>query len=64
MQEQQQRLLAWGNAYIATQAEKLRTQIVTQAHAQIEAERALLNEGTRLDTWKAIYAKLEKTVNA
>lgn len=64
MKAQQERLLTWGYAYIAEQAEKLRTQIVTQAHQQINAERSLLNEGTRLDAWKATYAELEKTINA
>lgn len=54
------RLLDWAIQYIASEGELLRRNISEQALTQIGTERELLQEESRLATWKAIYASLVK----
>ena len=59
LQQEKERLNDWAHTYIMQEAEQLRVHIVSQAQEQIVAERDLLNEGTRLEAWKTVYAKLQ-----
>ncbi|MFJ7952762.1 dynamin family protein [Lysinibacillus sp. NPDC096418] len=52
-------LLTWANAFIQEEAERLRSYILQQALEQIETERLVLQEESRLATWKSIYAQLQ-----
>lgn len=52
-------LMTWANAFIQEEAEKLRGYILQQALEQIETERLVLQEESRLATWKSIYAQLQ-----
>lgn len=52
-------LLTWANTFIQEEAEKLRVYILQQALQQIETERLVLQEESRLATWKSIYAQLQ-----
>ena len=52
-------LMTWANAFIHEEAEKLRVYILQQALEQIETERLVLQEESRLATWKSIYAQLQ-----
>ncbi|KOS69014.1 GTPase [Lysinibacillus contaminans] len=52
-------LMTWANAFIQEEAEKLRIYILQQALEQIETERLVLQEESRLATWKSIYAQLQ-----
>lgn len=60
LDKEKARLVDWALGYIAKEAELLRAYIVEQALAQIETERELLQEESRLATWKNIYASLMK----
>ena len=53
------RLLEWAYAYIQEEVTKLNAHIAQQAIEQINTERLLLQEESRLATWKTIYAKLQ-----
>ncbi len=53
------RLQKWAEAYIAEETENLREHMLHQAIEQIETERLLLQEESRLQTWKDIYATLQ-----
>ena len=59
LEVQKASLLTWANAFIQEEAEKLRSYILQQALEQIETERQVLQEESRLATWKSIYAKLQ-----
>lgn len=52
-------LMTWANAFIQEEAERLRGYILQQALEQIETERLVLQEESRLATWKSIYAQLQ-----
>ena len=52
-------LMTWANAFIQEEAERLRAYILQQALEQIETERLVLQEESRLATWKSIYAQLQ-----
>lgn len=54
------RLQKWAMEFIAKEAEDLRLHLFEQAIEQIETERMLLQEESRLATWKEIYAQLQK----
>ena len=54
-------LMTWANAFIQEEAERLRGYILQQALEQIETERLVLQEESRLATWKSIYAQLQHT---
>lgn len=50
----------WATTFISTEAENLRISLFNQAIKQIETERLLLQEESRLATWKEIYSSLQK----
>lgn len=54
------KLLDWSTNYIASEAEGLRVHLSEQSFMQIDTERALLQEESRLASWKEIYAELVK----
>ncbi|MEO4052927.1 dynamin family protein [Solibacillus sp. CAU 1738] len=56
---EKERLKNWAASYIASEAEELRQYVSGQAIEQIETERLLLQEESRLDAWKAIYAQIK-----
>ncbi|MEG0260561.1 MAG: dynamin family protein, partial [Lysinibacillus sp.] len=58
--EQKEALSSWAEAFIFADAEKLRQHIVHQALEQIETERLLLQEESRLASWKTIYSQLQE----
>lgn len=53
------KIMEWAAGYIAIEAEGLRQHMFEQAVEQIETERLLLQEESRLAVWKDIYAKLQ-----
>ena len=53
------RLQQWAVDYISAEADQVREQLLHQAIEQIETERLLLQEESRLQTWKDIYAQLQ-----
>lgn len=53
------KLIEWANRFIAIEAEGLRQHMLEQAVEQIETERLLLQEESRLAVWKDIYAQLK-----
>ncbi|OEC01761.1 GTPase [Lysinibacillus sphaericus] len=52
-------LMTWAIAYIGEEAERLRLHIYHQALEQIATERLVLQEESRLASWKSIYAQLQ-----
>lgn len=54
-------LFKWATNFINGEAERLRAHISHEALAQIDTERMLLQEESRLSTWKEIYSELQKT---
>ena len=52
------KLIDWAAEYIASEAESLRQHMLEQALEQIETERLLLQEESRLAVWKNIYEQL------
>ncbi|CAM5181906.1 Dynamin family protein OS=Ureibacillus acetophenoni OX=614649 GN=SAMN05877842_103268 PE=4 SV=1 [Ureibacillus acetophenoni] len=60
LNEEKQNLLSWANGFIKEEAERLREHISHEAIAQIETERLLLQEESRLSAWKEIYSDLQK----
>lgn len=53
------KLIEWAASFIAIEAEGLRQHMLEQAVEQIDTERLLLQEESRLATWKEIYAQLK-----
>ncbi len=53
------KLVEWAAAFIAIEAEGLRQHMLKQAVEQIDTERLLLQEESRLAIWKDIYAQLK-----
>ncbi|MNH45136.1 hypothetical protein D3C79_1075030 [compost metagenome] len=51
--------MTWAISYIAEEAERLRLHIYHQALEQIATERLVLQEESRLASWKTIYAQLQ-----
>ncbi|WP_342463197.1 dynamin family protein [Ureibacillus sp. FSL K6-8385] len=60
LEEEKQRMMDWAKEQIAKEAEGLRKHIYHQAMNQIHTERLLLQEESRLETWKEIYQQLQK----
>lgn len=60
LEEQKQLMMDWARAQIAKEAERLRQHLYHQAMNQIQTERLLLEEESRLATWKEIYQELQK----
>lgn len=60
LEEEKQRMMDWAKEQIAKEAEGLRKHIYHQAMNQIHTERLLLQEESRLATWKEIYQQLQK----
>ena len=54
------RLREWTLDFIAKEAENLRRHLLEQAIEQIDTERMLLQEESRLATWKEIYKQLQQ----
>lgn len=52
-------LMTWAITYIGEEAERLRLHIYHQALEQIATERLVLQEESRLASWKSIYAQLQ-----
>ncbi|BDH61440.1 GTPase [Lysinibacillus sp. PLM2] len=61
LEKEKEQLLVWATEFIEQEAERLRQHISTEAIAQIDTERLLLQEESRLAAWKAIYSDLQKT---
>ncbi len=61
LNEEKLQLFKWATNFIEEEAERLREHISHEAIAQIETERLLLQEETRLSSWKEIYSDLQKT---
>ncbi|WP_332648942.1 dynamin family protein [Lysinibacillus sp. 54212] len=59
IEQEKKRLEDWANGFITTEAESLRLHLLDQAIEQIETERLLLQEESRLASWKDIYAQLQ-----
>jgi len=60
LDKEKARLVDWALSYIALEADALRQYISEQALTQIDTERELLQEESRLAAWKEIYASLLK----
>lgn len=60
MDAEKGKLVVWASNYIAAEAEMVRLHVFQQALEQIETERLLLQEGSRLVAWKNIYAQLQQ----
>lgn len=58
LDEQAERMKKWSEDVITKEAEELRLYISKQAIEQIETERSLLQESSKLDEWKLIYESL------
>lgn len=58
LDEQSVRLTDWANAIITQVADELRLDLQKQGLRQIETERALLQEDSKLAEWKSIYTNL------
>lgn len=58
LDEQSERMKKWSEDVITKEAEELRLYISKQAIEQIEIEKSLLHESSKLDEWKAIYESL------
>ncbi|AWE07046.1 GTPase [Lysinibacillus sp. 2017] len=56
---EKEKLVEWANGFIAIDAEGLRQHMLEQAVEQIDTERLLLQEESRLAVWKDIYAQLK-----
>lgn len=61
LEEQKQQIMDWAIQFIQSEAERLQAHLLNQAISQIETERLLLQEESRLATWKEIYQQLQKT---
>ena len=59
LQQEKERLLSWSGEFINGEANVMRTQLESQALAQISTERELLQEESRLTEWKAVYRQLQ-----
>ncbi|MGX9133893.1 dynamin family protein [Rummeliibacillus sp. JY-2-4R] len=55
---QAERMKKWSEAVITKEAEELRLYISKQAIEQIDLEKSLLQEGSKLNVWKEIYESL------
>lgn len=60
LDEQKQHIMDWAKDYINQEGERLRKFLFSQAMTQIETERLLLQEESRLANWKAIYEELQE----
>ena len=60
LNDEKLQLLNWATKFIHEEAERLRKHISHEAFAQIETERLLLQEESRLSVWKEIYSDLQK----
>ncbi|MER2189455.1 MAG: dynamin family protein [Solibacillus sp.] len=56
---EKQNLLTWADAQIDQEATSLQVHVKEQALEQIDTERLLLQEESRLATWKTIYEQLQ-----
>ena len=63
LDEQGVRMTAWAQAIITKQTDALRTNLEKQALRQIETERNLLQEESKLAEWKGIYNNLVAEVH-
>ncbi len=63
LDEQGVRMTAWAQTIITKQADALRTNLEKQALRQIETERNLLQEESKLAEWKGIYNNLVAEVH-
>lgn len=61
LEGEKEKIIDWAHNYIRKEAERLRAHLYNQAMTQIETERLLLQEESRLATWKEIYHQLQKT---
>ena len=61
VENEKSNIYTWAIKFIEDEAEKLREFIQHQAIQQIETERLLLQEESRLATWKEIFHELQKT---
>lgn len=59
LEQEKTRLHDWAIDLISAEAESLRLHLLEQAIEQIETERLLLQEESRLASWKDIYAQLQ-----
>ena len=57
---EKERIFQWALEQIDLESTKLNEHLLTQAINQIETERLLLQEESRLTTWKAIFHELQK----
>ncbi|TSI09090.1 dynamin family protein [Lysinibacillus sp. BW-2-10] len=62
MDLEKEELLKWATNFIENEANHLNEYLYNQAMSQIETERLLLQEESRLATWKSIYADLLENV--
>lgn len=60
LDEQKNEIMNWARNYIEAEGERLREHLLHQAMNQIQTERLLLQEESRLATWKAIYEELQE----
>lgn len=60
---QSERMKKWASEVIAKEADNLRVHISKQSIEQIETEKSLLNESSKLEEWKSIYETLKHGVN-
>nr|WP_106778789.1 dynamin family protein [Lysinibacillus timonensis] len=58
---EKEQLTNWSSKLIEQETESLRNHLLNDAIQQIETERLLLQEESRLAAWKAIYEDLQKT---
>ena len=61
LNDEKVQLQSWATSFIEDEAERLRGHISHEAITQIQTERMLLQEESRLTLWKEIYSDLQKT---
>lgn len=61
LDEEKENILNWALNLIKEEGNRLREHLYNQAMHQIETERLLLQEESRLSTWKSIYEGLQKS---
>lgn len=59
LDQEKTRLLEWAAYFISIEAESLRQHMLEQAIEQIDTERLLLQEESRLAVWKELYEQLK-----
>lgn len=59
LDEEKKKLLDWASHFISVEAESLRQHMFEQAIEQIDTERLLLQEESRLAVWKELYEQLK-----